>query len=175
MIALTNLKSLLSILCVAWALLLHAPLHAQPSASKSQAGLDLYAVDAAGNRIADLEAGKYVALIVEADTKTFPDKASVRLSVRATFNTEVLGQPVKYSVNLPLSGSVGSGKDPSIGTATSGQKLGTALENKVWRERVDFYVPRETPAGSVTIRVRASATSAKPVVRNFTFNVVRPR
>ena len=170
-----RIRSALILSFSAWCLAISSPLHAQSAATKSQGALDLYAVDAAGNRITDLEAGKYVAVIVEADAKTFPDKANARLSVRASFTTEVLGRPVKYSINLPLSGTVGSRNDPSVGTATAGQKLGTEFENKVWRERFDFYVPREVPAGKLTLRVRATATSAKPVVSAFSFDVVRPR
>jgi len=151
------------------------PLHAKPAAAKTQGALSLFPVDAAGNKINELVAGQYVALQVEADAKTFPDKANARIAVRASFTTEVLGQPVKYSINLPLSGSVGSRVDPSVGLPTSGRKLGTEFENKVWRERFDFYVPREVPAGTLSIRVRATATSGQRLARTFTFKVVRPR
>ena len=150
--------------------------HSQPkSGSKTVGDFKLYAVDANGNKMQNLVAGQYIALIVEADTAVFPDKAAAGLSARANFTTRVLGQPVAYSVNLPVANASASKLvDPTVETPTSGQKLGRELENKIWRERFDFYIPIQAPAGALSITISAKATSAKNVSRTFQFKVERP-
>jgi len=152
------------------------PSAVQSSGNKTEADLKVYAVNANGDRLQNLVAGEYVALIVEADTGVFPDRVAAGLSARASFATRILGQTVSYSVSLPVAtASSNSRRDPTTGSPTSGEKLGNELQNKIWSERLDFYVPREAPEGIVKVTIRANAVSAKPVSRTFTFNVVRPR
>lgn len=78
-------------IAVVW---LGAGLHiaqAQITPSKTEADLRLYAVDENGYLVENLVAGKYVALIVEANTGVFPDKVAAGLSARAEFSTQVFG------------------------------------------------------------------------------------
>lgn len=161
-------------IAVVW---LGAGLHvaqAQITPSKTEADLRLYAVDENGYLVENLVAGKYVALIVEANTGVFPDKVAAGLSARAEFSTQVFGQLVKYSISLPVAkASASSRLDPTVGTPTSGLKIGNDLQNRIWSERFDFYIPSEAPAGTVTITIRANGTSAKSVYRAFTFKVIR--
>ena len=170
----TKALNILTLALVACATLQNA--HSQPkSGGKTTGDLKLYAVDTNGNIMQNLVAGQYIALIAEADTAVFPDKATAGLSARAKFTTRVLGQPVAYSVNLPVANASASKLvDPTVETPTSGQKLGRELENKVWRERFDFYIPAEAPAGALSITIRAKATSANSVSRTFKLNIVRP-
>jgi hypothetical protein len=167
-----NKKALLFLIS---ALALFVTMMTADAKSKTASGIiQLQAVDAEGRPLQNLVAGKYVRLDASASFENLPPKAVGKVNFSATFSTSILGRKVSYTLKLPVSGSAGSSLDPSVGVPTSGQPLDATLPAKTFREILDFQIPPETPAGKLTLTVFASATSATPLKRSFTFNVVRP-
>jgi len=102
-------------------------------------------------------------------------------SRRSYFARRSLAFFVPRAASLPserrqtANASASSRRDPTIGSPTSGQRLGEDLQNSVWSERLDFYIPAEAPQGTVKFTIRANAVSAKSVSRTFTFNLAGPQ
>lgn len=145
----------------------------QPTSPQAGADIEISAVDINENPLPSLKAGQYARLRVRAMAGSLPDGASARITAVASYTTTILGRKVSYRVNLPVSGSIGSSLDPTVGMPNSGQKLGAEVEYQTVRETFDIYVPSEAPAGKLVLTIKVTASSAAPLTRNFNLQVVR--
>ncbi len=147
----------------------NANLHANASFGE----LELKAVDVNGNLISHFTAGEYVRVNASAKIYNLPKYANAKISITAYFTTVVLGKKISYSFTLPASGLASSRINPIQETSDFSLPVGNELQNSSFLETIDFQIPPQTPEGTLTFAVTATATSAKQVKRKFRFNIVR--
>lgn len=145
----------------------------QVKANSTIGDLELKAVDVNGNNITQFTAGQYVRVIASAAIKNLPKNATAKLSITAYFTTVVLGKKISYSFTLPANSLASSRINPIEQTADYGLPLGDEIQNSFYQETIDFQIPPQTPAGTLTLSVSATATSAKQIKRKFRFKIVR--
>jgi hypothetical protein len=139
---------------------------------RTRVDIQVTAVDANERPLPTLVAGEYVRLRVRAQVGNLPARAALSVGAKATFTTTILGQPVSYSINLPAQGTASSLLNPSV--SASGRPLATDFNNRTVEEIFDFNIPRDTPAGTVTLAIRIAGSSLAPVQKSFNLQIVRP-
>jgi hypothetical protein len=147
--------------------------HTNLNASPIIGSLELEAVDANGNSISQFIPGQYIRLNASVTIKDLPKNANAKITISALYATVVLGKKVSYSFALPAIGSASSRLNPVEGTTDYGLPLGNELQNNSFNEVIDFQIPSQVPAGTLTFTVTATATSVKQIKRKFRFNIVR--